>query len=198
MTEELYTIDDQMDLALAAELQAALLPKACPTDCPHEESAARNRMCGSVGGDFYDFIRANDDQIVIMIGDVVGHGIRAAMVMARLMGYLHSKPPSIVRPKTIVEDLNDMLIELGQRTETPPGTEAAREPDSLQVDQLRHQAPVLLLQEDVGRFEVTVVDLTAVQGCDQAGQCIQHSFAIVVGCGFACVPEGTQVFEQHR
>jgi sigma-B regulation protein RsbU (phosphoserine phosphatase) len=114
MTEGLYTVDDRIDLALAAELQAALLPRSCPTDCPHEVAAARNRMCGSVGGDFYDFIRINDDQIALIIGDVVGHGIRAAMVMARLMGYLHSKPAAMSRPTAMVAELNTMLIDLGE------------------------------------------------------------------------------------
>jgi serine phosphatase RsbU (regulator of sigma subunit) len=115
MTDSLYAIDYRVDLALAAELQAALLPKACPIDCPHEVAAARNRMCGSVGGDFYDFMRVNDDQIALVVGDVVGHGIRAAMVMARLMGYLHSRPPALLRPTAMVVELNEMLIDLGRR-----------------------------------------------------------------------------------
>jgi len=105
-----------LDLALAAEIQAALLPKECPKDCAHQVAAARNRMCGSVGGDFYDFIRANQDQIVLVIGDVVGHGVRAALVMARIMGFLHSKPPSLTRPHDMLTLLNRMLIDLGQQT----------------------------------------------------------------------------------
>lgn len=107
-----------LDLALAAELQSALLPKACPDDCPHQVAAARNRMCGSVGGDFYDFIRVNEDQMVFLIGDVVGHGVRASLLMAQLMGHLRSRPTSLVRPVEIVSDLNRTLIEAGERIGT--------------------------------------------------------------------------------
>ncbi len=106
--------EEAQDLALAAEVQAALLPKSCPTDCPHQVAAARNRMCGSVGGDFYDFIRINDEQIALLIGDVVGHGVRAAMIMAQIMGYLRSRPPALPRPVEIMRTLNRMLLDLGQ------------------------------------------------------------------------------------
>ncbi len=109
---------DKLDLALAAELQAALLPKDCPTNCPNQKVAARNRMCASVGGDFYGFIRANNDQTVIFIADVVGHGIRASLVMAQIIGYLHSQPTSLTRPKEQIANLNQMLIDLGNRTDS--------------------------------------------------------------------------------
>ena len=106
------------DLALAAELQAALLPKACPTDCPHHVVAARNRMCGGVGGDFYSFLRINDEQIALVIGDVVGHGVRASLVMAQIMGFLQSDRPKLSRPGQVVTSLNRMLLELGDRIDS--------------------------------------------------------------------------------
>jgi len=106
---------DELDLALAAELQAALLPKSCPTDCPHQIAAARNRMCGSVGGDFYDFIRINAEQIALVIGDVVGHGVRASLLMAQIMGYLRSNPQRCARPAQSVMELNRMLIDMGEK-----------------------------------------------------------------------------------
>jgi len=109
------TRERDLDLALAAELQAALLPKACPHDCPHQVAAARNRMYAGVGGDFYDFIRLNDDQIALVIGDVVGHGIRAALIMTQIMGFLRSASGMASRPTQIVAALNEMLVDLGDR-----------------------------------------------------------------------------------
>jgi sigma-B regulation protein RsbU (phosphoserine phosphatase) len=106
------------ELALAAELQAALLPKQC-LHCEHQRSAARNRMCGSVGGDFYDFIRVSDDQIALVIGDMVGHGVRASLLMANIMGWLRSDPRNHSKPIKVVSALNEMLIELGNRVGTP-------------------------------------------------------------------------------
>ena len=107
------TTERDLDLALAAELQAALLPKSCPTNCPHHVAAARNRMCAGVGGDFYDFLRLNEDQIALVIGDVVGHGVRASLIMAQIMGFLRSRPDDLSRPQPIVVSLNKMLIEMG-------------------------------------------------------------------------------------
>ncbi len=115
---DLDSTEAQLDLALAAELQAALLPEQCPTDCKHHRAAARNRMCRSIGGDFYDFIRINEDQFAIIIGDVSGHGVRAALVMAKIMGWLRSDPESRSRPLRVMAGLNRMLIELGDRTGT--------------------------------------------------------------------------------
>lgn len=108
--------EHEFDLALAAELQSALLPKACPHDCPHQITAARNRMCAGVGGDFYDFLRLNVDQFALVIGDVVGHGVRASLVMAQIMGFLHSGQEKRSRPTEVITGLNEMLMELGERT----------------------------------------------------------------------------------
>ena len=101
---------------LAAELQAALLPRRCPAQCEHQMTAARNRMCGSVGGDFYDFIRINEDQVGIVIGDMVGHGVRASLLMANIMGWLRSEPANRSRPIQVVTELNRQLVDLGNRT----------------------------------------------------------------------------------
>jgi sigma-B regulation protein RsbU (phosphoserine phosphatase) len=123
MTKTQSTIESQVhedphDLLLAAELQAALLPKSCPMNCEHQITSARNRMCGSVGGDFYDFIHINDDQVALIIGDVVGHGIRASLLMANIMGWLRSEPSKRNKPTDVIAMLNRQLIDLGNRTGT--------------------------------------------------------------------------------
>jgi sigma-B regulation protein RsbU (phosphoserine phosphatase) len=112
------TSEHELDLAMASELQAALLPSTCPHDCSHQVAAARNRMCAGVGGDFYDFLRLNKDQFALVIGDVVGHGVRASLMMAQIMGFLRSGHDKRSRPTEIISGLNDMLIELGDRIGT--------------------------------------------------------------------------------
>jgi phosphoserine phosphatase RsbU/P len=109
--------EHELDLALAAELQSALLPKACPNNCPHQIAAARNRMCSTIGGDFHDFIRVNDEQVAMVVGDVVGHGVRSSLLMAQIMGFLRSLPPErLSRPVEVIDSLNHMLLDLGDRT----------------------------------------------------------------------------------
>ena len=116
MDSEAAIAEHDLDLALAAQLQAALLPRACPSDCPHQRAAARNRMCRSIGGDFYDFLRLNDDQIALAVGDVVGHGVRSSLIMAQIMGFLRFADKRRSRPPQMVAALNRMLIELGEKT----------------------------------------------------------------------------------
>ena len=108
----------ELDLALAAELQAALLPKSCPHNCPHQVATAMNRMCRTVGGDFHDFLRLNEDQVAIVIGDVVGHGVRSSLLMAQIMGWLRSDRGQHARPLKVMTDLNRMLIDLGDKTDS--------------------------------------------------------------------------------
>jgi hypothetical protein len=97
--------EHELDLSLAGELQRALLPRGVPSDWPHYKAAARSRMCTSVGGDFHDFIRINQDQIAVVVGDVMGHGVRASLIMAQILGFLRLEQERLPRPIQIVSAL---------------------------------------------------------------------------------------------
>jgi sigma-B regulation protein RsbU (phosphoserine phosphatase) len=111
-------IESELDLALAAELQAALMPADWPIDAPNYRAASLNRMCGRVGGDFCDFMRLNSDQVAFAIGDVGSHGVRASLLVARIMGLLRCRPAECARPSAIVRLINEMLLDLGDRLGT--------------------------------------------------------------------------------
>jgi phosphoserine phosphatase RsbU/P len=72
------------ELSLAHDLQMKLLPS---TDvvAPEAEVTARVVPAESVGGDFYQLFRVGEQRIGVMIGDVSGHGYRAALIMALAM-----------------------------------------------------------------------------------------------------------------
>ncbi len=73
------------DLAVAAEIQQAILPRIFPPFPENDaemELAARMRPAKDVGGDFYDFFRIDNDRIGVVIADVSGKGIPAAIFMA--------------------------------------------------------------------------------------------------------------------
>ncbi len=108
----------ELDMALAAELQAALMPSDWNIDSPNYQAAALNRMCGRVGGDFCEFIRLNSDQVALAVGDVGSHGVRASLLMARIMGLLRRRPAECSRPSAIVRLVNEMLLDLGDRLGT--------------------------------------------------------------------------------
>ena len=73
------------DLAVAGEIQQAILPRQFPPfpeDADKIDIAASMTPAKDVGGDFYDFFRIDDDHIGILIADVSGKGIPAAIFMA--------------------------------------------------------------------------------------------------------------------
>ncbi|MNX02523.1 Phosphoserine phosphatase RsbU [compost metagenome] len=69
------------ELEIAAEVQAGLLPGKIPT-LPGIELAALSKPALEVGGDFYDVIRVDENRLGILIGDVSGKGVPAALLMA--------------------------------------------------------------------------------------------------------------------
>lgn len=79
-------------LELVEILQRSLLPERLPSH-PRLELAARYRPSGfaaQVGGDWYDALVLDDRRIGVMIGDIVGHGIRAATTMGELRSALRA------------------------------------------------------------------------------------------------------------
>ena len=68
-------------LYLAQEIQQALLPRECPA-IDGLDMAARSLYCDETGGDYYDFIGNDNKQLDAVIGDVSGHGISSAILMA--------------------------------------------------------------------------------------------------------------------
>ena len=73
------------DLAVASEIQQAILPRIFPPfpeDADKMDIAASMNPAKDVGGDFYDFFRIDEDRIGFIMADVSGKGIPAAIFMA--------------------------------------------------------------------------------------------------------------------
>ena len=82
----------KQSLALAKEIQQQLLPHKIP-QCDNFELIGVSRYCDETGGDYFDFISlGNSDHsaLGLVVGDVSGHGIGAALVMATTRGMLHA------------------------------------------------------------------------------------------------------------
>lgn len=80
-------------LSLAMEVQKSLLPAADPVS-PRLDIAGRTHYCDQTGGDYYDFIdiaRTSESSLLVAVGDVTGHGIAAALLMATARGALHCR-----------------------------------------------------------------------------------------------------------
>jgi serine phosphatase RsbU (regulator of sigma subunit) len=71
------------DLQQAAVIQQGLLPTSAPV-VPGVDLAGYNAACRTVGGDYYDFISYPDGRVAMLVGDVAGKGMPAALLMSSL------------------------------------------------------------------------------------------------------------------
>lgn len=105
------------ELELAAEMQAILLPHSLPKNSSYEVSAFY-KAHQQVGGDYYDFMELNDDEVMLCMADVSGKGVSAAFLMANFQAYLRSifayRNGDLVE---IVRELNERVMQtaLGEK-----------------------------------------------------------------------------------
>lgn len=73
----------ERDMEIAAQVQLGFLPSASPSIFGYE-FADYYEAAQSIGGDYYDYVQIPDGRLALVIGDVAGKGIPAALLMARL------------------------------------------------------------------------------------------------------------------
>src|SRR5215470_16498616 len=78
------------ELELARQVQARLFPQKRPT-LSTLDYAAVCIQARQIGGDFYDFLELGHNQLGFVIGDVVGKGVAAALLMANLQAHLRDQ-----------------------------------------------------------------------------------------------------------
>jgi len=100
----------EQELALAREIQQNLCP-GLPSKCGEVQIAASSTMCEAVGGDYLDYYRLTNDRFIIMLGDVSGKGIGAALVMTSLHATCRALLRHIDSLERITSILNESLIE---------------------------------------------------------------------------------------
>lgn len=116
------------ELEIGAEIQLRLLPRQCP-EIKGIELAAMCKTANRVGGDYYDFIPTNYDQLKpkqsgnkdandsqgdsvpwsIVIGDVMGKGVPAGLIMTMTRGMLRAEVLNRHSPAQILEHLNRVM-----------------------------------------------------------------------------------------
>jgi len=100
----------EADLAQASEIQRSLLPTEPPA---YEgwELAGINLPCRTVGGDYFDFIPYQDGRLAVVVGDVSGKGLPAALLMSSLQAKVQMLRESNPSPGHAVSTLNRSLTE---------------------------------------------------------------------------------------
>jgi len=106
-------------ISIGAEIQSQLLPDQCPI-IEGVELAACCRPAFQVGGDYYDFMPTRPDlsdtaksngRWALVIGDVMGKGVPAGLLMTMLRGMLRAEVLSGLPPDCILHDLNQLALE---------------------------------------------------------------------------------------
>jgi phosphoserine phosphatase RsbU/P len=109
------------ELEIGAEIQRRLLPRQCPY-IPGASVAARCRPANRVGGDYYDFIPTSHSQIYpnnlvhhdsgrwgLVIGDVMGKGVPAGLIMTMMRGMLRGEVLHGNSPAGVLQNLNRVM-----------------------------------------------------------------------------------------
>lgn len=98
----------ERDIGLTRKIQQHFLPPAIPT-VPGYRLAVHYRPALAVGGDLYAFVELGGGQMAIVVGDVSGKGISAALFAAKVASELRYQAAGQTRPAAILHRLNQAL-----------------------------------------------------------------------------------------
>jgi sigma-B regulation protein RsbU (phosphoserine phosphatase) len=96
------------ELDVARTIQQNLLP-AEPPNVKGLDVSGRNIPADEIGGDYFDWLELEDGQLAVVVGDVSGHGIPAALLMAFLRASFHATARADRTPEEIVDSMNKSL-----------------------------------------------------------------------------------------
>ncbi|HYE29878.1 MAG TPA: PAS domain S-box protein [Methylomirabilota bacterium] len=122
--------DMQEDLKMAREIQQAILPQQYPCFPLLNSSDSALQFChrympaGLVGGDFFNIRALSDSRAAIFIGDVMGHGVRSALVTAILRALVEELTEIAKDPGELLAQVNRDLRAILKQTGTPLYTTA--------------------------------------------------------------------------
>jgi sigma-B regulation protein RsbU (phosphoserine phosphatase) len=98
------------EVTIGQRIQRSFLPDGDP-HVPNFDIAGANYSSELVGGDYYDFIRIANNQLGVVIGDVSGKGLAAALIMASFRASLIAEIRNNYAIRTIVAKVNRLLWE---------------------------------------------------------------------------------------
>jgi hypothetical protein len=114
----------ETDLRMATELQQALMPNAYPS-FPSESTGVtalrfyhRYLPASMMGGDFFHIERLSEDTAGICICDVMGHGVRAALITAMLRALIETHAAEAADPGRFLTELNNEFTRIMKQTGT--------------------------------------------------------------------------------
>src|SRR2546421_2474614 len=149
----------EADYNMAREIQQVFLPQQYPT-FPRAAAPAQSALrffhrylpAAAVGGDFFNVFAITDTIAAVFICDVMGHGMRAALVTAILRGLVEELLPLAMDPGKFLAEINRSLHAILERTDEPTLATAFYMIADVEESQLRfasagHPSPIRLRRE---------------------------------------------------
>lgn len=182
ITSERERINAELDLA--AQIQEGMLPTDFPAfpDCSEFDLYATMNPAKTVCGDFYDFFMTDEDHIALVMADVSGKGISAALFMAISKAIIKNRALAGGSPAQILTDVNNQLAR--------SNTNAMFVTVWLAIVDLRtgkglaanagHEHPALRRGYD-GQFELSVYSHSIVVGVIENTKYEEHEFELKPG-----------------
>ena len=93
---------------IARRIQASILPHAMPK-VGGLTVAARYQPMTAVAGDFYDFLEIGDKRLGVLVADVSGHGVPAALIASMVKVAIAAQTPQADRPAAVLKGMNETL-----------------------------------------------------------------------------------------
>ena len=106
LARQLSSINNELEMA--REIQLSILPHETPK-FSGLEIAARYLPMTSVAGDYYDFIIVDEKHLGILVADVTGHGLPAALIASMLKAALAAQLPHASDPAQVLAGLNESM-----------------------------------------------------------------------------------------
>jgi len=168
---ERRAIAQAKELQVARSIQQHLLPSA-PPEVAGLEVSGRNIPAEQVSGDYFDWIPLEDGSLAVVVGDVTGHGVPAALLMAHLRASFHAVAEPGRSPEEMVETVNRSLS-----SAAPPGRFSTFFLGIISLGEQRlrycnagHNAPLLLRDGKVIQLEANGVPLAVLPDVPYVGK----------------------------
>lgn len=141
------------EIDYARKIQLSMLPQAAP-QLDWMDLAAASLPATEVGGDYYEYFKLSDSKLVLVIGDVAGHGLASGLLLSGVRSCLYLLEEYLAAPERVFERLNRMV-----RRTTDKRTYMTllcavldREAGTMTLVSAGHP-PVLVRDGKTGRFE---------------------------------------------
>jgi sigma-B regulation protein RsbU (phosphoserine phosphatase) len=108
--EEIEKQKIEEELTMARRIQQGLLPKESPK-MAGLDIAGVSIPATTVGGDYFDFIKLDDRRLLVVVGDVSGKGMSAALYMSKIQGMIQLASTLYASPKDILVEVNRRIYD---------------------------------------------------------------------------------------